>query len=83
MVHVHALLLPRGLPRAVAVNKRRFLIVFFLFAATWGVLGAGIAKVHDLDNRIIKLEHACIPTNTGGGVWQCRQPDMVQAPPSK
>lgn len=39
------------------------------------------ARMDSMQARIVKLERACGPVYTGGGVWQCAQPNVRQAPP--
>jgi hypothetical protein len=58
-------------------------MTFVLAMIILGIIFGLLFEVHDLRARVLKLEHACIPTYTGGGVWQCKQPDMLQAPPTK
>lgn len=48
--------------------------------AVFGVLAMQLvdwAVVSSLQHRITKLEHACVPVDTGGGVTQCAQPRVV------
>lgn len=48
------------------------------------LIGATIVltvHVRTLQHQVTKLNHACVPTYTGGGVTQCAQPNMVQAKP--
>lgn len=40
-----------------------------------------LGQVGKLQDKVTKLNHACIPTYTGGGVWQCQQPNVFEAPP--
>jgi hypothetical protein len=56
-------------------------IVLTLLAVVVIVLGFstyGLTRtVDDLRIQARDLDRACIPTNTGGGVTQCRQPNMA------
>jgi hypothetical protein len=48
--------------------------ILCVFALTAGVaLYLQSNRVGDLQSQVTKLNHACIPTNTGGGVTQCLQ----------
>jgi hypothetical protein len=39
-------------------------------------------RVYRLQARVTTLERACGPVNTGGGVTQCANPNVLQAPPN-
>lgn len=41
------------------------------------------ARINHLSALVKQLDFACMPLNTGGGVTQCQQPNVLQAPPSK
>ncbi len=40
-------------------------------------------EVRRLNSQVTNLNHACVPVYTGGGVTQCSQPNVLQAPPTK
>jgi hypothetical protein len=43
------------------------------------LLGVGVLwQGAQLNSRIARLERACIPADTGGGVTQCLQPNVRQ-----
>lgn len=39
-------------------------------------IGFQAVRANRLEDRVIAFEHACIPTDTGGGVTQCLQPPV-------
>lgn len=57
---------------------------FLKLCLALAIAGAVIGYVNlrnendSLRAQIIKLNHACIPTDTGGGVMQCLQPNVRQ-----
>lgn len=42
-----------------------------------------VSRVNRLSALVKQLDYACMPADTGGGVTQCQQPNILQAPPSK
>lgn len=55
----------------------RVLLILAMAVATF----ATVLSVQ-LAGQVRTLNHACIPTYTGGGVTQCAQPNIIQAPPT-
>lgn len=61
---------------------------FLAACALAAIIGALFFQVriaeHDvakLKTDVAELEKACGPVDTGGGVTQCAQPNMTEAPP--
>jgi hypothetical protein len=43
----------------------------------WVAVLISAFSISNMKHEIRKLNHACIPTDTGGGVTQCLQPSVI------